>query len=270
MSSPQWYVPALAHLVWFLSWDQPYMFLTAISHKLIEIFSVDRKENRLQAGRLHGPRVLVVGNGPSACQGEKYGEAIDRFDEVVRFNNFQCKVNGLEQWVGTKTTVHFTDGMLMPTYSEYHSPGATIVLSLFADRFMVAGSYIIMRAGADYQPGLTLRFMNDPETNWIDKENIERLKKALGLGYNKHPTSGMLGIDYFVNKPGVQLPVIIHGFDFFQGPHIHYYYKAEPWYERFNNHLGVQQHSPHKEKVYVEKLIAEGKVMFLKDMPKNG
>lgn len=83
----------------------------------------------------------------------------------------------------------------------------------------------------------------------------------------KHPTSGMLAIDYFVNKPGVHLPVYITGFDFFQGPKIHYYAEQEPLYERINNRIGVNQHSPLKEKVYVEKLIAEGKVRFLKDHP---
>jgi len=256
---------ALSHVMMVLCWDHAYIWLTGIAHQLIQIFSLNRKENRLNAGRLHGPRVLVVGNGPSACEGNQYGEQIDKFDEVVRFNNFQCKVSGLERWVGTKTTVHFSDGVLFPTFSEYHVPNATIVLSLFVDRFMVAGSYIIMRAGADLQYRLALRFLKDPNITWIDKASIERLKKAVGLSGVKHPTSGMLAIDYFVNKPGVQLPVIIHGFDFFMGPKIHYYHESEPLYERINNNIGVNMHSPHLEKIYVEKLIAEGKVKFLKD-----
>merc|ERR1712056_13574 len=115
----------------------------------------------------------------------------------------------------------------------------------------------------------TQRFLMDPETTWISKDGIERLKRALGLKGVKHPTSGMLAIDYFVNKPGVQLPVAIHGFDFFMGPKIHYYDAYEPLYERINNKIGVNQHSPHKEKVYVEKLITEGKVVFLKDLTKG-
>lgn len=256
----------LGHTLAFLCWDHCYLWLTSIAHNLIEIFSINRKENRLNAGRLHGPRVLVVGNGPSACEGDQYGDQIDKFDEVVRFNNFQCKVAGLEKWVGTKTTVHFSDGVLYPTFTEYHVPNATVILSLFVDRFMVAGSYIILRAGADLQFKLCYKFLKDPDTTWIEKESIERLKKALGLTGVKHPTSGMLAIDYFVNKPGVQLPVIIHGFDFFMGPKIHYYHESEPLYERINNNIGVNMHSPHKEKVYVEKLIEQGKVKFLKDV----
>lgn len=257
-----------SQVLWALTWDHTYAWLAGISHQMISIFGVNRKQNRLNRGALHGPRVLVVGNGPSALEGEQYGVDVDKFDEVVRFNNFQNKVAGLEKWVGTKTTVHFSDGVLYPTYSEYHVPGADIILSLFADRYFVAGSYFIMRGGADLQYRLTSRFLMDPSITWIEKDRIENLKRKLGLSGPKHPTSGMLAIDYFVNKPGVQLPVYIHGFDFFMGPKIHYFHDHEPLYERINNNIGVNMHSPHLEKIYVEKLIAEGKVKFLKDMAK--
>jgi len=256
---------ALAHLLWAATWDDPYAWLCGISHQLIKIFSVNRTENRLNAGRLKGPKVLIVGNGPSAVEGEPFGERIDQFDEVVHFNNFQTKAAGMERWVGSKTTVHFSDGVLYPTFTEYHVPGADIVLSLFVDRYMVAGSYVILRAGADLQYRLTSRFLMHPDTTWIEKADIDVLKKELGLKGVKHPTSGMLAIHYFVNKPGVELPVYIHGFDFFMGPKIHYFHDHEPLYERLNNNIGVNMHSPHLEKLYVEKLIAEGKVRFLKE-----
>mmetsp|Transcript_94641 Transcript_94641/g.294381 ORF Transcript_94641/g.294381 Transcript_94641/m.294381 type:complete len:378 (+) Transcript_94641:1-1134(+) len=253
----------------FLTVDHPYLWLTFVSHHLIEVFTINRSKNRLQAGQIKGPRVLVVGNGPSAMQGAPMGEEIDKFDEVVRFNNFQTKASNsdMARWLGTKCTVHFSDGVLYPTYKEYHVPGATIMLSLFADRFIVSGSYVIMRGGADLQTGLTLAFLKDPDTVWIDKERIERLKKDVGLTGPKHPTSGLLAIDYFLHMKGVQLPLCIHGFDFFMGPTIHYYHDSEPIWERINNHIGVNMHSPHKEKVYVEKLIAEGKVRFLNSKP---
>jgi len=218
------------------------------------------------SGRLHGSKVLVVGNGPSAVTGPELGDTIDKFDEVVRFNNFQCKVAGMEKHVGTKTTVHFSDGVLLPTYQEYNAPGASIVLSLIMYSFMVAGSYCIFRGGADMEITLTTNFLMDPEVSWIEKKDIERLKGLLGLKSIKHPTSGMLAIDHMLNKPGVKLPVYIHGFDFFQGPKMHYFDDHEPIYERINDRIGVNMHSPYKEKIYVDKLIAEGKVQFLKDM----
>lgn len=257
----------LSHSVTFMAVGRLHFGMALIAHHLMDIIAVDRSENRLRAGRLHGRRVLVVGNGPSAVEGKPLGSLVDRFDEVIRFNNFQTKTAGLSEFVGTKTTVHFTDGVLYPTYEAYFVPGADVVMSLFTDRFMVAGSYVIMRAGADLQADVTLKFLKDPTTAWIEKSAIERLKSGLGLTGVKHPTSGMLAIDHFVNMPDVGLPVYIHGFDFFQGPKMHYYDDHEPLYERVNDRIGVNMHSPGKEKVYVEKLIAEGKVRFLRDHP---
>jgi len=260
---------AIGHLGVFLTVDHAYMWLTFVAHQLIGIIAQDRKQSRLNAGRLHGPRVCIVGNGPSALEGEPHGTEIDGFDEVVRFNNFQTKAGGFRNWVGSKCTVHFSDGVLYPTHKCYSAPDATVILSLFADRLMVAGSYFIQRGAADLEITLTKNFLSDPEITWISKERIESLKKKLGLRGIKHPTSGMLAIDYFVEKPGVQLPVVITGFDFFQGPKIHYYDSYEPLYERLNNYIGVNQHSPLKEKVYVEKLVTEGKVIFLKDLSRE-
>merc|ERR1719203_674456 len=165
----------LSHIAVSWVWDWTFTTLVLVQNSLIEILSLNRGGNRLKAGKIHGPRVLVVGNGPSAIEGEPLGENIDKFDEVVRFNNFQTKVVGLEKFVGTKTTVHFSDGVLYPTYKEYHVPGADIVLSLFTDRFMVAGSYFILRGGADLQTSLTASFLKDPAIGWITKASIERL-----------------------------------------------------------------------------------------------
>lgn len=262
------WTPGVAHLMMFLCWDHAYFWLTYAAKLLPRILEVDRKTSRLAAGRLHGSRVIIVGNGPSALEGEELGHKIDAFDEVVRFNNFQTKTGALHKFVGSKTTVHFSDGVLYPTYTEYHVPGATVVLSLFADTEIIAGSYILQRAGQDMQWPLTERFLLDPEITWIAKEDIERVKAAAGLKGIKHPTSGLLAIDFFVNSPGVQHPVYIHGFDFFMGPRIHYFHEHEPLWERVNNNIGVNMHSPHLEKLYVQKLIDEGKVRFLKDMPR--
>jgi hypothetical protein len=145
---------ALVHVVVFLTVDHAFLWLTFIAHQLISILLVDRKENRLNAGKLHGKRVVIIGNGPSALEGKEYGDEIDGFDEVVRFNNFQNKKAGLDRWVGSKCTVHFSDGVLYPTFKEYTAPGATVVLSLFADRFIVAGSYFVLRGGADLETKL--------------------------------------------------------------------------------------------------------------------
>merc|ERR1719188_1254296 len=108
-----------------------------------------------------GKRIVVLGNGPSLVKGSPLGKAIDSMDEVVRFNNFQTKTSGLQEWTGAKTTVHFSDSMLFPSYPEYHVPGATVTLSLFMDRLMVAGSYFIFRCGIDLAISETFQMLFD-------------------------------------------------------------------------------------------------------------
>merc|ERR1712188_268634 len=99
-----------------------------------------KSTNRLFAEEptFNGKRIVVLGNGPSLVKGDPLGKSIDTMDEVVRFNNFQTKTSGLEEWTGTKTTVHFSDSMLYPSYPEYNVPGACLCLSLFMDRLIVS------------------------------------------------------------------------------------------------------------------------------------
>ena len=47
-------------------------------------------------------RMVIVGNA-STVLNHKLGHLIDKFDEVVRFNEFQIK--GFEEFVGSKTTI---------------------------------------------------------------------------------------------------------------------------------------------------------------------
>jgi hypothetical protein len=229
-----------------------------------------KSTNRLfgESPSFTGKRIVVLGNGPSLVKGSALGKVIDSMDEVVRFNNFQTKTSGLEDWTGAKTTVHFSDSMLFPSYPEYHVPGATVVLSLFMDRLLVAGSYFIFRGGIDLAIRETFEMLLNPSLGWVPHEDICRLKEVLGISHWKHPTSGCLAIDWFVrNRPDPSVPVYIHGFDFFEGPEIHYYNKTEPLYERINDMIGVKtMHQPEKEKAFVAKLVAEGKVKWLKDL----
>ena len=45
-------------------------------------------------------KIMLVGNGPTK---KRWGEFIDSFDAVVRFNEFHT--DGFEEWVGSKTTI---------------------------------------------------------------------------------------------------------------------------------------------------------------------
>jgi len=268
-----WQTALFKHFLWFYAVDIPMSICLLAALTLGEMF--ERKTtNRLlgESPDFRGKRIVVLGNGPSLVKGNTLGALIDGMDEVVRFNNFQTKTSGLEAWTGTKTTVHFSDSMLFPSYPEYNVPNATVVLSLFMDRLMVAGSYLIFRTGIDLAFRESFQMLRDPALGWIPHEDICNLKAELGISHWKHPTSGCLAIDWFVrHRPDPSVPVYIHGFDFFEGPEIHYYNKTEPLYERLNDLLGVTtMHQPEKEKAYVARLVAEGKVRWLKDATPEG
>lgn len=261
----------LSHFFWFWCVDAP-LFWFVTGGVLIEKV-LDRKvcTNRLfsqeKKPEFKGKRIVILGNGPSLAAGEPLGDVIDSMDEVIRFNNFQTKQSGLEQWTGHKTTVHFSDGMLYPSHPKYHVPGACVVLSLFMDRLIIAGSYLLFRMAVDLEIRAAWDMMLDPDLGWIPHEDIQALKKTLGIRPWKHPTSGVLAIDWFVrHRPDPSTPVYIHGFDFFQGKQIHYYDKTEPLYERINDLAGVSlMHEPHKERSFVDKLVSEGHVRWLRD-----
>jgi len=260
------------HFVWFYLVDWPCAISVLSATCLIKIFGRE-SENRLlgKKPQFHGKRIAVLGNGPSLVKGTPCGKHIDSMDEVVRFNNFQTKTSGLEQWTGSKTTMHFSDSMLYPSFPEYKVPGATVGLSLFMDRLMVAGSYLIFRTGVDLAFRECFDMMMNPDLGYVPEEDINNLKKTLGISHWKHPTSGCLAIDWFVrHRPDPSEPVYIHGFDFFEGPEIHYYNKTEPFYERINDLIGVTtMHQPEKEKAFVARLVKEGKVKWLKDLAEH-
>merc|ERR1711953_176780 len=147
-------------------------------------------------------------------------------------------------------------------------PGATVALSLFMDRLLIAGSYFVFRGAVDLAITEALALLGDSSLGWVPHEDINNLKKTLGISHWKHPTSGCLAIDWFVrHRPDPSVPVYIHGFDFFEGQEIHYYNKTEPLYERINDLVGVTtMHQPQKEKAFVARLVEEGKVKWLKDI----
>jgi len=267
-----WYKPwnstkLITHFFYF--WAIDVAFFWALSSILLTRVVLGRKvcTNRLFGDgkpQFHGKRIVVLGNGPSLAKGKQHAKLIDSMDEVVRFNNFQAGT-AFKEWTGSKTTVHFSDSMLYPSYPEYAVPGTCVVLSLFMDRFMIAISYFCFRMGIDLAAWSAWKLMGSKELGWISSEDIQNLKNELGSSGHKHPTSGCLAIDWMVrNRPDKSQPVYIHGFDFFQGNTVHYYTKNEPLYERLNDLLGVTiMHEPQKEITYVDKLIKEGKVMLL-------
>jgi len=264
----------LVHFLYIYAVDWSMLVCVGSASLLETLLSPDRvKQNRLfNSGttRWNGKKICVLGNGPSLVKGKPCGKIIDGMDEVVRFNNFQTKTSGLEEFTGTKCTVHFSDSMLFPSFPEYATEGATVCLALFMDRLMVSGSFFTFRVGVDLEYKAAMKMLLNPTLGWVEAEDIENLKNAIGISAWKHPTSGVLAIDWCVrNRPDPSVPVYIHGFDFFEGA-VHYYDKTEPVYERLNDLLGVNtMHQPQKEKAFVAKLEREGKVKWIKEIDQD-
>eukprot|EP01051_Picozoa_sp_SAG22_P003403 SAG22_NODE_164_length_16817_cov_61.573573_22_plen_551_part_00 len=209
-----------------------------------------------------GKKVVIIGNGPSAMTGTPAGNFIDSCDEVVRFNNFNAGGKYAE-FVGSKTTIHFSDGMLFPTYPEYkQSEDCTTILSLIKDRVSLGATYWLMHGAIDVCPFSSFKFLMSPSTWWTPEEQIAELRDELGIDrHAKAPTSGMLAINMFQRMPGCE--VYIHGFDFFMGKKLHYYDDDEPLYERMNDKMGVNFHGPNQERPVVAKLVQSGRVKFI-------
>jgi len=140
-----------------------------------------------QRAQFKGERICVLGNGRSLATGEPMDDVSDTMDEMVRFNKRQRKTSGLEKWTRTKTTVHFSDNMLYPTFPECNVEGADVALSFFMDRLMVAGSYFVFGTCADLEFRATWKLMSDPGLGWIPHEDIVNMKKELGISTMEAP-----------------------------------------------------------------------------------
>eukprot|EP01052_Picozoa_sp_SAG31_P067726 SAG31_NODE_26523_length_440_cov_2.041056_1_plen_146_part_11 len=122
-----------------------------------------------------GKKVAIIGNGPSAMSGAPMGDFIDSCDEVVRFNNFNAG-GKYSKFVGSKTTIHFSDGMLFPTYEQYkQSEGCTTILSLLKDNMTLASTYFLLHGGIDLCPFESFDFLMHPTTWWTPDDQICRL-----------------------------------------------------------------------------------------------
>jgi hypothetical protein len=57
------------------------------------------------------PNVVIIGNGTN-CLSNQFGELIDSYDIIVRFNDYN--IDGYESYIGTKTTYFVTHNNFLP------------------------------------------------------------------------------------------------------------------------------------------------------------
>lgn len=191
--------------------------------------------------------IVLVGNGPSAVSWQA-GYLIDKFDLVVRFNNFILK--GYEPWVGTKTDVWVING---PEYTvDAVPPGSQIVYSVPLpltdhDLYYIA---VLLRLKT------SLTVLDENVIKTAKHHFYSKLSNPDSYGELPYPSTGAIIAHFLL----AQFPVVhVFGFDFMQGD-IHHYFEST-----LREDL-LDWHNPSAEKSFFESLIATGKVRPLRPL----
>ena len=170
--------------------------------------------------------VLLVGNGPS-CLNKEYGDLIDSYQTVVRFNDFV--INGYEKYVGSKTDVW----VKTKKSNKYNKND-------FKHKYYVHPR--VLKSTDDDLQKLKERGYEIIPLHFHD--TIDKLIKG-----NLWATTGLVMVYHFIHKG---LEVTIHGFDFFENG-VHYY-------EDRSKMVG---HRPDIEKDIITDLIKNKKIKLL-------
>lgn len=218
------------------------MILQFVQNILIETNMVD----------LSNKSVIVVGNGPSILKHE-VGTEIDKFDIVIRVNGFRIK--GFEKYCGTKTNI-WAAGLATNAERSHLEHKIDEVWALMPYRTIIEEAtqkqkrriYRFFNSGVDYPLDKIFHMTCDQFANMISTMPVGR------------PSTGLTAIYVALNIYNAK-NITLHGFDYFQGaiggtPVPHYYEHAHRW---------KNLHHGNREMLWVEKLLSEKKVNFLRD-----
>ena len=222
--------------------------------------------------------VLLVGNGPSLRE-RSLGEAIDRFDTVVRFNSFVTK--GMEEHTGSRTTLwcHMMQWCAAAQFRRNRRNsaqfGATVSdRSLPRTRYHLSDVEVAQKAAwlptcyawnhvvlaplffvpFYLMPMLPSKsaFTWSPATYW-------RAHRTLGLAPHQVPTTGFVLLMRLLEQVD---RVHLVGFDGFAGnKELHYYRERRLQVEV--NAAGALLHDWGREQLGIQRLVDEGRVVLL-------
>ena len=186
---------------------------------------------RLGIQQGHGPRIVLVGNGPS-LRGSGLGQAIEAFEIVVRFNNFVT--GGHEHDVGSRTDIwaHCNWQIQPRHFGDFRSVLLTCPTDRswqhFCDQGAATGSFV----------------------GQVGARTNARLTTLLGC----RPSSGASAIAHFADR----FPTLaVCGFDnFAKGDADHHYFSDRP-------RPGGCPHSGAKEAEWMRGLEQQGKIIRL-------
>ena len=198
-------------------------------------------------------KVLIIGNGPSILEKE-YGKEIDKFDIVIRLNDY--KIKGYEKNVGEKTDLWFTG--LGWQLDKRKSNKKTLICS----------HKFYKRKDVLKQVEKKIIFSKDENTCKNEKKNIYYVNNPHMFKYQKYVSdkkymfsTGMCAIltaiNYFYN------PITIVGFDGGIEKRKGGTGKVMPHYYERKTEVGKGVHNFNKEQEIIKELMMEGKLKIL-------
>lgn len=193
---------------------------------------------------LKNASLLIIGNGPSAAEHE-LGDQVDRFDKVIRINNYATK--GLESRVGSRTDI-WVNGANQGLKKRSLLPRNILVM---------IPPLVLKHKGADIYKRIQKR-LGTSEYTMLPIEIMSEMEASCGL---ERPTTGFFTI-YFFYLLG--LDVTLHGFDFFVGSTSHYFdHPLKRWLKDTGIIRKAAKHDISGEKVFVESLIDSRQIKLL-------
>mmetsp|Transcript_34544 Transcript_34544/g.90401 ORF Transcript_34544/g.90401 Transcript_34544/m.90401 type:complete len:242 (-) Transcript_34544:278-1003(-) len=189
--------------------------------------------------------VCIVGNGRSVLS-QSAGSVVDRFDTVLRFNDFQ--IPGYEEHVGSKTSVWVvSDWTIIKLLNKY--PDRSLpVLCAIPFRFMGKPYYAARRGEVEKE----LTPAQRKRVTFISLETARNLIGGRNFG-DRWPSSGLLTIMHMLEAQSHE-HVFVHGFDFFKeiDGKIHYMEDTHT----------ANHHAAEEERICLE-LMQQGQLRFV-------
>lgn len=181
--------------------------------------------------------ICLVGNGNQILK-YQLGKIIDKFDIVVRFNNF--KIDSYEEYVGTKTDWWAT--RICSTIKTRNPSDFSRILGICNWCKFTPGIVPLIPSFIRQYPKLEL----------IDFNKCKKYNKFFGYQYNKNWLSvGLITLLYLLETE--TRPIYIAGFG---GDPSQHYFKQQPQDFKYHNFT--------KENQYVEDLVDAGKIIRLR------
>lgn len=196
-------------------------------------------------------QVLVLGNAPSLLE-RNLGDKIDKFDAVIRVNNFRVK--GYEKHIGSRTDY----AVISPACME-----SAELRALDPSKVFVSGSNLrddydkISKRLTDEKRGCKVL---PPKEN-ILKSSIYvdglRIEMDFDLAADQWPSTGIIAIQWARDRHGKAADVFVHGFDFYADDRV----TLTRYFDVTTKSDG--KHDFDREKKYLSSLIDKGLVRKL-------